>query len=224
MKETIAVIKLIIQSDPILKGKIRYNLFTDKLEVKGLSMTEALFYIHDKYEIKSRQKLDDAIVIVASENAYHPIKDYLNSLEWDGELRIENLLIDYLGAEDTEWPRVAIKKCLVTAVKLIFEPSCIADEMLLLIGPGGCGKSMFINQLMDIENPLYPEYRIDSWVKEVNDVNYPGCTFIDTSNGDSDFDITSRLHWPVRVSVHKKNKRYFEFASRPNLGRSYDAV
>ncbi|MDY0410130.1 virulence-associated E family protein [Paracerasibacillus soli] len=80
-------------------------------------------------------------------NSYHPIKEYLKGLYWDGESRLESLFIDFLGADDNEYTRTVTKKMLVAAVTRIFEPGTKFDTALILIGTQGIGKSYVLSRL-----------------------------------------------------------------------------
>src|SRR5699024_1079142 len=73
---------------------------------------------------------------------------YLDVLpEWDGVKRVDTLLIDYLGAEDTEYVRQVTRKTLCAAVNRVKDPGCKFDTMLVLCGPQGIGKSTLIQKL-----------------------------------------------------------------------------
>ena len=89
-----------------------------------------------------------ALTAVANKRRFHPIEDYLQELpEWDGQERVERLLVDYLGAEDTIFNREAIRKVLVAAIARIYHPGIKFDYMLVLNGPQGIGKSTFFGRL-----------------------------------------------------------------------------
>ena len=75
------------------------------------------------------------------------LRDYLITLQWDGVQRIDTLLTDYFGAEDTIYAREAIRKCLVAAIARLFNPGVKFDQMLILAGPQGIGKSTFFRFL-----------------------------------------------------------------------------
>jgi putative DNA primase/helicase len=100
-------------------------------------------YLERKYGITGQNKIRDAIEIIANDNVFHPVRDYINSLQWDGERRIDTLLIDYMGAEDNEYVRAVTRKTLVAAVNRIFEPGCKFDYVCCLQGPQGIKKSTF---------------------------------------------------------------------------------
>ena len=69
--------------------------------------------------IASPQRIYDGVAIIEKRNEYHPVRDYLNSLKWDNVSRIENLMIDYLGAENSDYTKVTTRKMLVAAVTRI---------------------------------------------------------------------------------------------------------
>lgn len=89
-----------------------------------------------------------ALTSVANKRRFHPIEDYLQELpEWDGRERMERLLVDYLGADDTVFNREAIRKVLLAAIARIYHPGIKFDYMLVLNGPQGIGKSTFFGRL-----------------------------------------------------------------------------
>lgn len=91
----------------------------------------------------SDRDLRAAIDIVAHENAFHPVRDYLMRLQWDGLPRAERLFIDYLGCEDTPYYRSTSALTLVGAVTRVFEPGHKFDFVPILIGLQGKRKSTF---------------------------------------------------------------------------------
>ncbi|EII2705161.1 hypothetical protein KQQ84_002482, partial [Staphylococcus pseudintermedius] len=81
------------------------------------------------------------------QNAYHPVRDYLNNLEWDKKPRLEKLFIKYLGVKDTKVNRTITRKALTAGVARVMEPGCKFDYMLTLYGPQGVGKSAILKKL-----------------------------------------------------------------------------
>lgn len=79
--------------------------------------------------------------MVSAERLYHPIKEYFETLHWDGTERLDTLLIDYLGADDTRYVRAVTRKTLTAAVARVYEPGIKFDSILVLNGPQGIGKS-----------------------------------------------------------------------------------
>ena len=82
-----------------------------------------------------------------SEKPYNPIKEYFKKLTWDGKKRIDTLLVDYLGAKDSEFVRAVTRKTLCAAVARVYEPGIKFDNILVLNGPQGIGKSTIFSIL-----------------------------------------------------------------------------
>jgi predicted P-loop ATPase len=92
-----------------------------------------------------------ALVAVAKENPFHPVREYLESLQWDGVQRIDSWLRDYLGVTDTQLHRAFSAKFLISAVARIFEPGCKVDTAPVLEGEQGLGKSQVCRALFGSE-------------------------------------------------------------------------
>lgn len=84
------------------------------------------------------------MALVHEENAFNPVRDYLDSLEWDGVPRLDNILIDYLGVHDELYVRAVARKAFTAAVARIYTPGCKMDYILTLAGPQGVGKSYLL--------------------------------------------------------------------------------
>lgn len=159
--QTIENVLIILENDPFLKGKYAYNEFSNRARVVGkLPWNDEVnrdwrddddaglrFYIEKVYDITAANKIQDALAIALRNNAYHPVREYLESLTWDGKERVETLLIDYLGAEDSPYTRAVTYKHMVAAVARVMEPGVKYDYMLTMSGPQGIGKSSFIRIL-----------------------------------------------------------------------------
>lgn len=104
-------------------------------------------YLECVYGFSGKDKILDALAIVAERGAFHPVRDYLDTCTWDGVPRVETLLVDYLGAEDTEYTRAVTRKTLAAAVARIYEPGIKFDYMLTIRGKQGIGKSALIAKL-----------------------------------------------------------------------------
>jgi len=94
-----------------------------------------------------KQALKDGIQWYSEENLYHPIRDWLNSLEWDGKPRLDTWLIDVTHAKDTPYVRAVSHTLIYAAVGRVFQPGVKYDLMVILEGPQGVGKSMLVRKL-----------------------------------------------------------------------------
>jgi predicted P-loop ATPase len=88
-----------------------------------------------------KDAVHQAVDLRADEQRFHPVRDYLDALKWDGSMRLSAWLTDYLGAQDTEYHRGIGAKFLVAMVARIYDPGCKADYMPILEGPQGSLKS-----------------------------------------------------------------------------------
>ena len=169
-KGDIPVYSALLKVDPLVKKAIRYNVMAGRVELiedtpwrkmdlpgKGDSYewedtddTGLLIYMEQRYSIKGSKKTDlqASLEAVASFHfIFHPLKDYLNGLHWDGVERLDTLLVDYLGAKDTPVTRAMTRKHFTAAVARVMTPGCKYDYVLTLIGPEGIGKSSLIRTM-----------------------------------------------------------------------------
>ena len=152
---------MVFQHDPLLSGVIAYNLLTDRTDVvkpigydrsPNASMTDTdmkyiRLYLEENYDLTSEKKIMDAADLAAHQNSYHPIRDFLNSLTWDGTERIRYCLHHFLGAEADEYTFQALRLFLLGAIHRAFRPGCKFEVMLCLVGGQGAGKSTFFRLL-----------------------------------------------------------------------------
>ena len=104
----------VFQYDPILSGAVAKNLLTERIDLlkpigrkrrtgsKAMTDTDMKYirlYLEDTYGLTSEKKIADAADLAADANSYHPIRDYLNGLVWDGKERIRYCLRHFLGAD-----------------------------------------------------------------------------------------------------------------------------
>lgn len=161
-------IDLILRNDPNLKECFAYNLFFDRTALKRLppwrekkdnemfirdddEANLRLYLSKEPWKIEGKPKITDALDIVCRRNSFHPVRDYFNDLKWDGLPRLDTLFIDYLGAEDTELNRWITRIVFTAAVYRIYEPGAKFDQIVVLVGTQGCGKSTIVEK-MAIDN------------------------------------------------------------------------
>ena len=185
---------LILKCDPELKGKVGLDEFAHRLTVLGdlpwRTKNGSLYwtdtddaclrnYFATKFRIKGKGIIDDALQEVTQDNKFHPVRDYLHSVKWDGECRIDELFIKYLGAEDTPYVRAATRKWLCGAVARVMYPGIKFDTAIVLYGSQGLGKSLileklgkgwFNNSLVDIKTKDTMEQIQGSWVIELGEL------------------------------------------------------
>ena len=160
VKNTLRNLTLILENDPNLKGVV-FNQLLDGMEIKGevpwnhpskfwrdADDAQLISYVDAHYGTFSARNYDIAVTKVADDRAYHPIREFIESLpEWDKVPRVDTLLVDYLGASDTAYVRAVTRKTLCAAISRVLRPGCKFDSMLVLNGPQGVGKSTLIAKL-----------------------------------------------------------------------------
>lgn len=153
-------ITLIMQNDENLKG-IVFNQLADGMEIKGkipwkhpakfwrdADDAQLICYVDAAYGTFSARNYDIAVTKVVDDRSYHPIREFFESLpEWDEEKRVDTLLIDYLGAEDSPYVRAVTRKELCAAYVRVHNPGVKFDTMIVLNGDQGIGKSTLISKL-----------------------------------------------------------------------------
>src|SRR5690606_7002301 len=132
-------IVIILENDHRLKGCIALNEFTGRPALRGdlpwrkLSTginwqdrdDEALrHYLERMYGINHAGKTHDAVGVILTRHRFHPVREYLEGLTWDGIPRVDTLFIDMLGADDTPYVRAVTRKSLVAAVARVMRPGC----------------------------------------------------------------------------------------------------
>lgn len=157
-------ITLVLRNDQHLAGRLRRDLFShkkftvDAFPWQGETDTYPRVlcdtdysgirnYIERRYRITSPPKIDDAIDLELNRNSFHPVRDYFDSLTWDGIARIDTLLIDCFNASDNAYTREVSRKWLVAAVARVMEPGCKFDTVITLVGEEGTRKSSFFRKL-----------------------------------------------------------------------------
>ena len=157
---TAANYRRVLQDDPLLKGAIRKNLLTERIDIvkplgwyrESSTLTDVdikylLLYFEQNYGLTVEKKIEDAVKVIANENRYHPVCDFLNSLVWDGTERIRFCLHHFLGADTDDYTYEALRLFLLGAISRVFTPGCKFEIMLCLVGGQGSGKSSFFRLL-----------------------------------------------------------------------------
>lgn len=162
IKATINNVLIILEHDPLLKGKFALNEFAGRGEVLGSlpwdkhahrrlwddNDSDGLYwYLEQVYKITGNGKIDSALSLHSNKFAFNDVQNYLRKLKWDGTPRLDTLFVDYLGAGDTAYTRAVTRKSFTAAVARAMTPGCKFDNMLILAGPQGIGKSTLLDKM-----------------------------------------------------------------------------
>lgn len=161
--KTLANVRILLEFDPNLSNRIFMDTFADR--IMGIAPfpwrrnEEGPFVWADKddrnlreyveriLKFRSKDLIEDALYNHANTHGINPIKEYLESVKWDGIPRADTLYVDYLGAEDSDYVRAVTRKGLVAAVSRITTPGIKFDTMTVINGPQGIGKSTLLAKL-----------------------------------------------------------------------------
>ena len=160
--QTVRNFETIMKNDYRFIGRLRFNEFSrqdyligsvpwddrDNYRTWNSHDDSALYSIlQSEYGMNNRNDYFDALKNVCASAKFHPIKDILDSLEWDGKEHIRGLLPDYLGVEDSEYSYQVMRLFMIGAVSRIYQPGCKFDYTMILQGKQGLGKSTFLQML-----------------------------------------------------------------------------
>ena len=163
-------LELITANDPALKELFATDTFARRmtltrkpfwerdeanLYVTDTDAANLRLYLEKTYGIKAKGLIDDVLLSVSAKNGFHPVKNYLDELKWDGTGRVETLFMDFLGVGDSSdgYERDVSKLMLASAVKRIYEPGCAMDYVAAFVGEEGIGKSKLLAKLA--KNPAW---------------------------------------------------------------------
>ena len=194
-EKTINNAVIVLENDPLLKGKIVTDEFASCGMVLGrvpwdqrdekrrwTDVDDAGFYRYVEvfYGLTGREKLDHALMIVSAQNKINDVRHYLQELQWDGKPRVDTLLSDYLGADDTPYTRAVMRKSLCAAVARAVIGGVKYDYMPIFTGPQGIGKSTFLailgkqwfsDSLTTFEGKEAAELIQGTWINEVGELS-----------------------------------------------------
>ena len=161
-QQTVRNFEIIMENDSRFAGKIKFDEFSRQEHLMGGvpweneacdrawgSRDDAALYsiIQTDYGVKNRNDYFDAVKNVSMRNRFHPVRDVLDGLEFDGGEHIRGLLPDYLGVEDTEYSHQVMRLWMLGAVASVYEPGCKFDYTMIFTGPQGLGKSTFLKMM-----------------------------------------------------------------------------
>lgn len=188
---------LILKHSPEWRGVLAYNRFAERIEKlksppvpdgetgawSDVDASKSLVWLQLVWGLRLRSSsiADEAARMVAWDNSYHPVREWLDALpEWDGVPRLERLMLDAFGADDNEYTRHIGKSLLVSAVARVLKPGCKVDEMVVLEGAQGLGKSTCIAELFGpawyletSEAPTTKDFYVvmqGNWVVEIGEM------------------------------------------------------
>jgi len=204
----------IIPKVPVF-DKLNGELWTDRHDNCVRALIEAP---HGKGKPGYGMKVTDrdlkaAIDLSAAKKAFHPVRDYLHRVKWDGVARIDNMFVKYLGAPDTAYTRGISRLMFLGAVTRVFEPGHKFDYVVILEGLQGKRKSTFIETIarswfVEMEGDLHDRKQLvekmqGAWILEIPELSGFGKAEIQAIKA-----IFSAKHDKVRLAYDKRGKKF----------------
>lgn len=229
-QKTIENILITLEGESYLKGRIKLDEFEDSIigvapmpwaprsnESGDFRWTEKddsglIIYLEKVLGFQSKDKLMHALNQCAAKYAFNPVRDFLNTLEWDGVKRLDTLFIDYMGAADTPYTRAVARKSFTAAVARAMTPGVKYDSMPVLTGPQGLGKttliqkmgrSWFTNSIESFEGKEAAELLQGVWLVEIGEMSAYNKSDVNTIKG-----FLSRTEDQYRAAYARKTEKH----------------
>jgi predicted P-loop ATPase len=153
--------------------EISYDVFHDLMLIDGVELNDPAMIrlwlaVDDEFELLPTKDFFFTVIIDAARmNSFHPIRDYLDSLTWDGVKRLDQWLITYGKAKDSEYTRAVGAITLIAAVRRARQPGCKYDEMLVLESAQGMEKSSALSTLAVVPDRFSDNFPLNAKGREV---------------------------------------------------------
>lgn len=172
---TLGNLATIFRSDPVYAGRLRFDEMRDAVTLDDVPVVD-VSRVRIREDLERRLRLVvaddllwDALLLVARERSFHPVRSYLEALAWDGTPRLDRVLEEILGrmsdhemtpeqAEELDLHRCMVRAWFISAVARGLKPGEKVDTVLVLVGLQGLLKSTFFAVLT---NPWFSDTAID---------------------------------------------------------------
>lgn len=201
VKGTIFNLDHVLREHPELAGRLRHNTLANRIEVSAAcewappgeapwrawrdsAATRLAAWLGNIDNIGMQvpeQRAYAAAVVVAEDNPFNPVADYLQGLAWDGIERLETLLPDYFGTVATDYTNALGPNWLVSAVARALDPGCQVQFMLIIEGSQGLGKTRSVRALAGPdwyaeaqESPQHKDFYqslVGKWIVEIGEMS-----------------------------------------------------
>jgi putative DNA primase/helicase len=194
LEKIISNVELVLANAPEWAGCIGWDDFAERIMVikecpagplgpwtDNHDKVTTIWLQRCKWQLKAGlEVVAQAIETVAKRQRFHPLRDRLNALVWDGNERVDTWTTKYLGAEHTLVHSAIGARWLLGAVRRAFEPGCQMDAALILEGSQGLGKStalrvlslgFFTDQLSDVGSKDSCQELDGNWIIEIAELD-----------------------------------------------------
>lgn len=167
-KPTITNFLKVMQNDRMYAG-IHYNELLQQAEIHGAdgSITrwsdadeaQSMCYIEEAFGLYSKDKHAAAMRILFEQRKYNPLRDIVESVKWDGRERCRNFLKKWGKVDDTPYTQEVSRLIFAGGIHRLYEPGCKFEDIPILMGDQGCGKSTLI-RFLAINDDYFGELKV----------------------------------------------------------------
>lgn len=145
-------------------GKPVIALWSDADEAASMN------YIEKTFGLYSKDKHSAALRILFEERKYNPITDIVDDIKWDGESRCQHFLSRWGKAKDTAYTREVSRLIFAGGIHRLYHPGCKFEDVPILMGNQGCGKSTLIRYLA-INDNYFGELKVMEGQQAIEDLS-----------------------------------------------------
>ena len=148
----------------VSKGKLSVEPWTDADEARSMQ------YIESAFGIYSKDKHAAALRILFQERAYNPLKDIIDGIKWDGTPRCRHFLTKWGKVDDSPYTQEVSRLIFAGGIHRLYEPGCKFEDVPILMGDQGCGKSTLIRYLA-VNDDYFGELKIMEGQQAIEDLS-----------------------------------------------------
>ena len=202
----------------------RYNEFEEQVEIldeKSFTDNDAnemyRTYALEPFEFTSKDRIDITFKAYAYRRKYHPIKDKIESVKWDGKKRMETFFIDKLKVDDTPLNRMMTKLWFIAAIKRLYDPGCAFDCMIIISAVHGAGKTKLVHALGFNKYTTDIDFRLVS-AKKQEQLEIMESTWIGNFDEMSNFSVAEigEVKSFITATKDKARKAYGRYTTKTN--------
>lgn len=145
-------------------GKPKVELWTDADEAQSMN------YIESAFGMYAKEKHAAALRILFQRRSYNPLREFVDSIKWDGQERCQDFLHRWAKVEDTPYTREVSRLIFAGGINRLYNPGCKFEDVPILMGDQGCGKSTLIRYLA-INDDYFGELKVMEGQQAIEDLS-----------------------------------------------------
>lgn len=145
-------------------GKLTITTWSDAHEAESMS------YIEENYGLYSKERHTAALRMLFAERKYNPLIDIVESVKWDGKERCTKFLTVWGKCDDTPYVREVSRLIFAGGIHRLYEPGRKFEDVPILMGDQGCGKSTLI-RFLAINDDYHGEVKVMDGQQAIEDLS-----------------------------------------------------